>query len=336
MSKKVLVIGGTGVMGTYLVPNLLDMGYFVDVITLDDKISNNPNLKYFKGNAFDDNYLNEILKNDYDSIVDFMIYGTESFKQRYQLFLNNTSQYIYLSSYRVYADSKKPITENSARLLDVSEDSYYLSSDDYSLHKARGEDLLINSGKKNWTIIRPTITYSEQRMQLITLEGNTIINRSKCGKPIVLPIEALKAQTTMTYGADVAKMISRLVTNSDAYGEIYTTATSEHQSWDTVAGYYKELIGLKYIAVPMDEFLSIKSDEEYDPYRWKLIYDRVYDRMIDNKKILNATGLKQSDLTTVCDGLKHCLSLLDGNKTFGNLAYSERMDAFLKQNGYLS
>lgn len=335
MNKKVLVIGGTGVMGTYLIPNLLEMDYFVDVITLEDKVSENPKLRYFKGNAFDENYINEILKNDYNSIVDFMIYGTKSFGQRYQLYLNNTEQYIYLSSYRVYANSKTPITEKSPRLLDVSGDLHYLSSDDYSLHKARGEDMLINSGKMNWTIIRPTITYSEKRMQLITLEGNTILNRSKCGKPVVLPTEALKAQTTMTYGADVAKMISRLVANSDAYGQTYTTATSEHQSWDTVAGYYKELIGLKYVTVPMGEFLSIKSDEEYDPYRWKLIYDRVYDRIIDNSKILNVTGLKQSDLTTVYDGLKHCLSLLDSNKTFGNLAYSERMDEFLKQRGYL-
>lgn len=329
MSRKVLVIGGTGVMGSYLVPELLHMGYTVDAVTLDRPESCHPRLRYFSGNAFDTAYLSQILQNGYDAIVDFMIYGTQSFRERYRLFLDNTEQYIYLSSYRVYADAKAPLVETSPRLLDVSRDARYLSSDDYSLHKARGEDALIASGKTNWTVVRPAITYSAQRMQLVTLEGNTVINRARCGKPVVLPAQALQAQTTMTYGADVAGMIARLVLNRAAYGEIYTVATAEHQSWETVAGYYRELIGLRYIAVPLEEFLSIRSDEEEDPYRWKLIYDRVYDRVIDNRKILNITGLKQSELTPLYQGLKHCIEALDPHAVFGNMAYSDRMDAYL-------
>lgn len=34
--KKVLVIGGTGAMGTYLVPKLVERGYKVDVIANDE------------------------------------------------------------------------------------------------------------------------------------------------------------------------------------------------------------------------------------------------------------------------------------------------------------
>ena len=42
--KKILVLGGTGAMGVYLVPELLRMGYRVDVVSLDDIKSDNPNL----------------------------------------------------------------------------------------------------------------------------------------------------------------------------------------------------------------------------------------------------------------------------------------------------
>ena len=163
MALKVLVMGGTGVMGAHLVPKLLKMGFVVDVVSLEDKISDNPKLRYFKGDIKERKFLEELLKNDYNAIVDFMIYGTEEFSSKCSLFLSNTDQYFYLSSYRVYADSKTPLVETSPRLLDVSDDKHYLASDDYSLHKARGEDLLINSGKKNWTIVRPAITYSDRK-----------------------------------------------------------------------------------------------------------------------------------------------------------------------------
>lgn len=39
--KKVLLLGGTGAMGIYLTPYLLDMGYKVDVVSLDEKTSDN-------------------------------------------------------------------------------------------------------------------------------------------------------------------------------------------------------------------------------------------------------------------------------------------------------
>ena len=330
--KKVLVLGGTGVMGSYLIPRLLKFGFAVDAVSLDNKQSQNSNLRYFMGNAKDLTYLRQLVKKDYDAIVDFMIYSTPEFAERCNFFLENTQHYIYLSSYRVYADSKLPITEETPRLLDVSMDKEYLASDDYSLHKARGENALLVSGKKNWTAVRPTITYSSQRLQLITLEGNTIINRSRQGKAVVLPREALSAQTTMTWGGDVAEMIARLVLNEKAYGETYTVATAEHQPWEVVAKYYQEFIGLKYIAVGIDDFLSIQSDEPYDNYRWKLIYDRIYDRVVDNRKILNITGLKQSELKPLYLGLKESLDELDKNKVFGNMEYSQRMDVFIEQN----
>lgn len=328
--KKVLVLGGTGVMGAYLVDDLLALGFKVDAVSLDDMISANPNLRYFKGNCKDEIFLTELLKNDYDSIVDFMMYQTEEFRQRYELFLKNTDQYIFLSSYRIYANEEIPILETSPRLLDVSPDKEYLASDDYSLYKAREEDILKNSGYTNWTVVRPAITYSKQRIQLTCLEANTIINRARMGKPVVVARDALSHEATMTWGGDVAKMISRLVCNKSALQQAYTTATAEHHSWETVAGYYKELIGLSCVAVDLDEFLSIKSDEEYNPYKWKVMYDRMYDRIVDNTKILNAAGMKQSELMPLFSGLKQELARVPANMVIGTLDYSRRMDEFLE------
>ena len=51
MGKKILVIGATGAMGQYLVPALAEMDYEIDAISLDEKESTQPNVRYFKANA---------------------------------------------------------------------------------------------------------------------------------------------------------------------------------------------------------------------------------------------------------------------------------------------
>lgn len=328
--KKVLVMGGTGVMGSYLVPDLLKLGFQVDVVALDSKESRDPNLRYFVGDAKDDVYMSEILKNDYDAIVDFMMYGTEEFRKKHEILIGNTEQYIFLSSYRVYANKEIPVTENAPRLLEVSEDKEFLKSDDYSLYKAREEDILRNSGKKNWTIIRPTITYSPARVQLVCLEPDTIINRTRLGKKVLLPGKAMNVQATMTWGGDVARMIARLVLNKAAYGEAFSAATAEHHSWKEIAEYYKKIIGLEYIAIDTEEFLTIRQDELITHCRWQLDYDRCFERVMDNTKILNVTGLKQSDLTPLYDGLKRELEAIPKDKIFGTMDYSDRMDWYME------
>ena len=72
-----------------------------------------------------------------------MVYGTDEFKLKIDLFLEHTGQYIYISSSRVYANENKCITEKSKRLLDICEDDEYLKTDEYALVKARQENLLL-------------------------------------------------------------------------------------------------------------------------------------------------------------------------------------------------
>jgi nucleoside-diphosphate-sugar epimerase len=332
--KKVLVPGGTGAMGVYLVPELLKLGYKVDVVSLDDLTSDTQSLRYIKANFKDDSFVDEILKNEYDAIVDFMIYNAPEFKLKYRKLLENCDHYIYLSSYRVYANEEHPITEKSPRLLDVSTDKDFLAAKDneYSLYKAIGEDVLRESGLKNWTAIRPAITFSKRRFQLTILEADCVIYRAKAKKTVLLPEEAMGVQATMSWAGDVAKMISRLVLNKSAYGEIYTTATAEHNEWRTIADYYKELIGLKYAIVSKEDFLSCLSSDNNKSIRWQLDYDRLFDRIVDNSKILDVTGLKQSELTTVYDGLKRELTNLPADAfTVDTTPRNRLMDAYIEK-----
>lgn len=71
-------------MGVYLVSELLRLGYKVDVMSLEEVISDNPNLKYIRANAKNYDIIAEQLKNEYDAVVDFMFYPK---KEKYEKFL---------------------------------------------------------------------------------------------------------------------------------------------------------------------------------------------------------------------------------------------------------
>lgn len=300
--KKVLVLGGTGAMGRYVVPELIKMGHYVDVLTLDDTVSTVPSLRYIKGNIRDLGVLDRLLKNEYDGIIDFMSYGIAEFEGIYKKFLDNTSHYIFLSTCRVYADCP-PITEKSHRLLDVSTDKEFLSTEDYALVKAKEENLLVNSSYSNWTIVRPATTYSTGRFQLVTLEAPTFIYRMQTGKTVVLPEAAMDCQATLSWGGDVGVMIARILFNDIAKRESYNVATAEHHSWREIAEFYNRIVPFKYMTVSVDDYLDI-IEKGANWAKYQLIYARMFQRITDNSKILSLTGMKQSELMPLEKGLR--------------------------------
>ena len=316
-------------MGGYLVPELAAMGYQVDVVSLDQVESKDPRITYTQANAKDDSFLEGLLQNGYDAIVDFLIYSTAEFRRRHAMMLSHTEHYIFLSTYRVYADST-PLTEDSPRLLNVSEDKAFLATEDYALFKARQEDILRASDFDNWTIVRPAITYSKFRFQLVTLEANTVVYRAKKGLPVLLPQEAMPVQATMSWAGDVAKMIARLVLNPLAFKETYNVATAEHRTWEEIANYYREIIGLEYQTVDIDTYLSFFGASRASGPGYQLLYDRCFNRVVDNSKVLGITGLRQSELMPLRAGLEKELSALPEEIPWTGSAISERMDAYLR------
>lgn len=327
--NKALLLGGTGAMGVYLAPELANRGYDVWVVSIDYAVSDNPNISYIKANAKDNVYLEELLKEKFDVIVDFLIYGTDEFNARHEILLKNTAHYIFLSTYRIYS-GVFPITENTPRLLDVSDDKDFLSTEDYALYKARQEDILQNSKYDNWTIVRPSITYSKFRYQLVTLEAHIVVGRALKGLPIVLPESALGVQGTMTWAGNTAKMFAGLVLNPLAFRECFTFATAEHHTWGEIAEYYKEIIGLKYVAASTEDYIKIMGNSP--GARYQLIYDRLYERIVDNSKILHAAGMKHADFLPLRQGLENELNRLPHSMWTDSVdPIMERMDDYLRR-----
>lgn len=295
--RRALLLGGTGAMGTNLSKLLAEDGWKVTVTSRSRSGSGASGVFYARGNAHDRAFLEGVLSERWDTVVDFMVWSSQAFFGMLDLLLSSCAQYVYLSSYRVFADNPV-ITEESPRLLDVCDDAGYLATDEYALAKARQEDLLRASGRGNWTIVRPAITYDGSgRFQLCTLESGSWLRLALAGHTVSLAAEMLSKQTTMTWGGDVALMISRLAGNPAALGEAFNACTSKHQSWMEVVDAYRSVVPLRVREVSLAEY------ERAAGGIYQCRYDRMLNRIMDNAKVLSAVDMSESDLMGIEEGL---------------------------------
>lgn len=296
---KILLLGGTGAMGVHL-SELLKQSHEVFITTRKPQ-SDRDDVTYLVGNARDDKFLTDLLKVRWDAIIDFMVYRTDELKNRLHILLKNTNHYVFLSSARVFANSSSDLIETAPRLLDVSEDTDYLSTDEYALTKARQENLLINSAYDNWTIVRPYITYGENRLQLGVLEKEEWLYRALKGRTIIFCEEMMEKKTTLTYGFDVSQVIANLIGKPEAKKETYNITASISITWGEVLELYvSEILKAtgkkpKVILLPFDEFVRVKPGS-----RHQIIYDRFYDRTFDNSKVRSF----KEDWTHPTDGIR--------------------------------
>jgi uncharacterized protein YbjT (DUF2867 family) len=126
---------------------------------------------------------------------------------------------------------RSAISEDSPRLLYTSKDKEYLATDEYALAKARQEDLLRNSGQRNWTIIRPYITYGEKRLQLGAMEKEAWLYRALKGRTIVFSSDIAKRFTTLTYGLNVAEGIQAIIGATSALGRAFHITCETSLTW---------------------------------------------------------------------------------------------------------
>lgn len=310
---KILLLAGTGAMGSHLADILSERGDKVVITSRSDRESKGQ-IEYRKGDAKNINFLNAVLEELWDVIIDFMVYTEDEFKKRVEIFLSLASQYIFLSSARVYNESQKPLTEKSVRLLDSSTDHDFLKTNEYSLSKARQENILLLADKKNWTIVRPYITYSESRFQLGTLEKENWLYRALQGRTIVFSEDMKNHFTTLTYGLDVATAIASLINNPISYGEIFHITQKSACKWSDILNIYLDVLEDELGKRPKVVYQDLHDYLSWTPAKYQVIYDRLFDRIFDNTKIDKVINIKE--FLSVEVGLEKCLRSFLENPEF--------------------
>ena len=304
--RNVIVLGASGAMGMPLV-RILAENPEIEVYASSRKQRSSDTVHWLCGNAKNKAWIQEQLSSQkYHAVVDFLNYSTAEFQDRYRFFLDHTDHYMFLSSARVYAEASGMIREDYPRILDVCRDKDYLSGDSYDLAKARQEDLLCGSGNTNYTIIRPSLTYNDERLQFTLFEKDEWLYRPLDGNSIVFPQDMEHVVTTMSHGEDVAQVISRLIGNPAAFGQIFNVSGGGSMTWGEILDIYRVSLERNLerrvkVSSVSDAARIARDLNRYDQYR----FARGISRRFSNVHVTEVVG--PVSFRSIDEGLLKCI-----------------------------
>lgn len=308
--SNILVVGGTGNMGRPLVNSLIEGGYRVFVVCrkqVNEEDANNLTRHgggYFYGDAKDKEFMSGVLNRHYDAIVDFCIYSSAEFRERMDVLLDATDQYVCLSTAAVYADIPTPKNESSPRYMEVDPPKKGTSKWGwYCYEKARIEDMLFALGRRNWTIVRPGVTMNANHVGWGLWWNDDWIGRIIRGRKVVVEKDILDFRFSLSSGAQVALLIGSVIGNEKALGEVFNVCSGEVWSWKDLLDAYKSIFSqcgyqLNVAYVNSQDVVKADPGSEYVYTRARLL-----DRVFDNTKIESLIS-RQAPSTRMVELLK--------------------------------
>lgn len=311
--KRVLLIAGGGTLGTHVSKELLRLGASVEVICPEDKISDHDRLTFHQSLATEDLLKDLFSKKHYDGIVNFIHYSeVEDYKKIHPLLIQNTDHLIFLSSYRVYANEQHPLTETAPRLTEVVTDPDFLENEKYAVPKSRCEDYLrAECAGQPWTIVRPVISFSERRLDLLMYSGDSIPRAAKEGTELLLPTLVQNYTAGLDWAGNSGKLIANLLFKPDALGDTFTIYSGHGLTWGEIASIYQKITGVKIRWCEEEEYLAFHTDLQTNRSQgWAWKHDRRYNRDIDCSKVLRVTGLSAKDFASIEYGIRYELQKL--------------------------
>lgn len=280
---RVLLLGGTGTLSSAVLEEAVAKGYDVTIMNrgLSKRVTNT-SVKTIICDFYKTAELIESFKDErYDVIVDFLSRRKTDIERIYPFFSKRCYQYVFISSSCVYrrAPEDLPIVESSPK----PNINWCYNVDKYECERRLIE--LSRLENFNYTIVRPYITYDDERIPFgITPPyryHRTIIERLKNGKPWFTWDEG-RAKTTITHTIDFARAVVGLFLNKSAINEDFHVTSDFHCTQAELLEFFFSKLGVSsnYYSFST-ELLSSNLPE----YRELLIGDRSLDALFDNSKL---------------------------------------------------
>ena len=261
---KVFVIGASGHIGSYLIPELLKRGHEVTALMRGNKAPYGWNSDIFdkinvinadRGNFIEENRLSSL---KVDVICDLIAYDLESVKKITSQ-IKNDAFYLQIGSIWTY--------ENKI-YLPVDEDHPKNSKGNYGKQKGLIEDYLLaeaKAGRLRACVVHPG-HISGKEWQPINPQGNvdiSVFEKIKNGEELVLPYLGLNTLHHI-HSYDLANIIAACIekqeiSNGEAFIAVAERAMTLRAICENLYGYYGRKPNLRY--VEWQEFLKTVGDE---------------------------------------------------------------------------
>ncbi|HVW26654.1 MAG TPA: NAD-dependent epimerase/dehydratase family protein [Polyangiaceae bacterium] len=226
---RVLVIGGTGVIGTGIVRALAARNANVTVFSRGARKGVRlPGAVYVEGDRYDAGAFQRRFDGArYDVVVDLMCFSSTDAESTVRAFGGKCEQLLFCSTVCVYGDQTPPSVL-------VSEDATPEPSTPYGRDKLECERLLLEAartGRFAVTVVRPSHTYAPGGPMLDQLEIEGVAwDRAERGLPVLCSGDGLGLWQS-THADDVGKLFAHAAGNPRTYGEIYNATRDEVTTW---------------------------------------------------------------------------------------------------------
>ncbi len=264
-TKKILVTGGAGFMGSWLVDKLIESGH--EVISADNLLGGkrenvNPDCKFVKADLIKRQEVKPLVK-DVDLIFHLAAYAAEGQSIFSPISINeinlipmnnllveavnnNVERFVFTSSMAVYGDQTPPFDETADRK----------PEDPYGAAKSYCENMLEIFARIHGfehVIIRPHNVYGP-RQNVADPYRNVLgiwINRILRQKPPIIYGDG-KQTRAFSYIEDVTPAISNAGFESKANGQIINVGTDENVTIEKACSILLEVMGSKFKPVFQD------------------------------------------------------------------------------------
>src|SRR5579883_259113 len=240
---NILIIGGTGLISTYITRQLLERG---DKVTHYNRGKSSPQVPegvtQIIGDRTDYPRFEQQMAElgSFDCVIDMVCYEPEDARSTVRAITGKTGQYILCSTIDVYTKpaSKYPITEEEPRTA--------IADFDYALKKVECEQIAFAAherGDLKVTVIRPAATHGEGRGIIHSLGwSNTHIDRIRKGKPIVMHGDG-NSLWVQCHADDVARAFVGAIGNTKAFGKGYHATGEEWLTWNALQRTVARVLG---------------------------------------------------------------------------------------------
>ncbi|WP_395244824.1 SDR family oxidoreductase [Agromyces sp. MMS24-K17] len=282
MSKRILFLGGTGVISSACVARAVDAGHDVTVLNRGSSSSRRPlpeGVRALEADLRDVEATTAAVADapggGFDVVCEFLAFTTDHVQADVDRFAGNVGQYVFISSASAYQKppSRLPITESTPLRNPFWQ---------YSRDKIACEDLLVAAYRDRGfpaTIVRPSHTYDAT---LIPTTGHwTDLARLRAGKPVVVHGDGTSLWT-LTHARDFAVAFAGLLGNPAAIGEAFHITGEHAPTWNQVYGWLADALGVEADLVHVASETIAAVRPEWGP---GLVGDKAHSVVFDNAKV---------------------------------------------------